>query len=979
MTARDRAWLRTFLHLDRRVGTAVRRHDVERQEDTVLRALTLLDEQPGVVLADEVGMGKTYEALGVLAACLQERPGARALILTPGPDLNTKWWKELRAFCDAQRPLYPGFAGRFVATKDLAGLASLFASHQVVVAPVSVFNSGRGQADLAYLLSLWCDAQGLAGNQMAAIFKRYRGLARVRPADERFLGVFEWSAVKPHVTAVLRAHRTHGDATLDAAWRASGYDAFDDRDAVDRALADLRFRLIGSMIPPLDLLIVDEAHKLKSADSVRATGVRTAFAQGFERALFLTATPFQLNIGELRQIFALFALARTAPPDLMDQADRLLDAVGEYQQAYDQLDRVWARADGAVASDFAAWFAADPALAAVPDDPVLRPIVVAAARLLELKRERIEPALRRWMIRSLRDDKRQYRNSQRVRLRPQGQAGVPFLLYERFIAELFRAGSQTHKAAVQINMVSSYGAARDGALLSDVNARFTGDAEAYRSLLQRIVGDLRGVDGGHPKVEHVVRDALAAVGRDEKTLIFCARVETLRELKHQIEAAWEDVVLDRWRLVFPGASRDDVFEHASEGRAVDGYHSRLRDRFSRTQDALYLALRERYVSTLLGGWSPTPAQLELLLVSANEVLQRQRVGRSQADRMDWSLAKRCVEHAAALIIRDEGGAALDDVQDDALANLTHRDFVALGYDLEADDVEAYAEGALTPSWRIGAEDVALVLRHEHLWSTLKGPLHDVPPVLRVRTVERLASYLVARNVLFLPDLLAFARGEGLVLERIESRELLPVVDRFWTSPAGRPWCELIRRFLTYANGLDDGRRREVLDDAVRAGHLVRHTADGESREQVREAFNTPLYPMVLVANEVMQEGLDLHHHCRRVVHHDLAWNPAQLEQRVGRVDRLGSLVQRLRERRGDVTLDVILPLIANTIDERLERTVRLRERWLEFLLGAAPRIEEFGLADEPLLPLPAEFAAALRIELGPGASATPHDGAMLGA
>jgi hypothetical protein len=76
VTARDRTWLRSFLHLDSRVGTAVRRHDVERQEDTVLRALALLDEQPGVVLADEVGMGKTYEALGVLAARLHERPNA---------------------------------------------------------------------------------------------------------------------------------------------------------------------------------------------------------------------------------------------------------------------------------------------------------------------------------------------------------------------------------------------------------------------------------------------------------------------------------------------------------------------------------------------------------------------------------------------------------------------------------------------------------------------------------------------------------------------------------------------------------------------------------------------------------------------------------------------------------------------------------------------------------------------------------------
>jgi hypothetical protein len=55
-----------------------------------------------------------------------------------------------------------------------------------------------------------------------------------------------------------------------------------------------------------------------------------------------------------------------------------------------------------------------------------------------------------------------------------------------------------------------------------------------------------------------------------------------------------------------------------------------------------------------------------------------------------------------------------------------------------------------------------------------------------------------------------------------------------------------------------------------------------------------------------------------------------------------------------------MPLVANTIDKRLERTVRLRERWLEFLLGAAPRIDEYGLADDPPPPLPSAFAEALR-------------------
>src|SRR5689334_22918547 len=142
MPLRDRDWLRTFLHLDAYAGANVPPRDIERQEDTVLRALTLLDAQPGVVLADEVGMGKTYEALGVLAARLHERPDARALILTPGRDLNTKWTKELRAFCDSSRPMYRGFAGQFEAARTLAELIDKARANQIVIAPVNVFAGG---------------------------------------------------------------------------------------------------------------------------------------------------------------------------------------------------------------------------------------------------------------------------------------------------------------------------------------------------------------------------------------------------------------------------------------------------------------------------------------------------------------------------------------------------------------------------------------------------------------------------------------------------------------------------------------------------------------------------------------------------------------------------------------------------------------------------------------------------------------------
>jgi superfamily II DNA/RNA helicase len=44
---------------------------------------------------------------------------------------------------------------------------------------------------------------------------------------------------------------------------------------------------------------------------------------------------------------------------------------------------------------------------------------------------------------------------------------------------------------------------------------------------------------------------------------------------------------------------------------------------------------------------------------------------------------------------------------------------------------------------------------------------------------------------------------------------------------------------------------------------------------------------VLVATDAAGEGLNLHHRCRLVIDFELPWNPLRLEQRIGRVDRIG--------------------------------------------------------------------------------------------
>ena len=44
---------------------------------------------------------------------------------------------------------------------------------------------------------------------------------------------------------------------------------------------------------------------------------------------------------------------------------------------------------------------------------------------------------------------------------------------------------------------------------------------------------------------------------------------------------------------------------------------------------------------------------------------------------------------------------------------------------------------------------------------------------------------------------------------------------------------------------------------------------------------------VLLATDAAGEGLNLHHTCRTVINLELPWNPMRLEQRIGRVDRIG--------------------------------------------------------------------------------------------
>ncbi|MGC4085160.1 MAG: helicase-related protein [Vicinamibacterales bacterium] len=86
-------------------------------------------------------------------------------------------------------------------------------------------------------------------------------------------------------------------------------------------------------------------------------------------------------------------------------------------------------------------------------------------------------------------------------------------------------------------------------------------------------------------------------------------------------------------------------------------------------------------------------------------------------------------------------------------------------------------------------------------------------------------------------------------------------------------------FTEYRDTLHHVRAQVAPDAAVLHG--------GMTRDQRHAALASFPQARVLLATDAAGEGLNLHEHCRIVVNLELPWNPMRLEQRIGRVDRIG--------------------------------------------------------------------------------------------
>lgn len=121
----------------------------------------------------------------------------------------------------------------------------------------------------------------------------------------------------------------------------------------------------------------------------------------------------------------------------------------------------------------------------------------------------------------------------------------------------------------------------------------------------------------------------------------------------------------------------------------------------------------------------------------------------------------------------------------------------------------------------------------------------------------------------------------------------------------------------------------------------------EQRWEEIDRFQDPNGPRILLSSEVGSEGIDLQF-CRIIANYDLPWNPMRVEQRIGRIDRVGQQAKKL---------SIVNFKVKDTVEERLyDRLHTKLERFanslgdLEALIGEEVQELTIELLSKDLTP-----------------------------
>ena len=955
--------------------------DQIRQRYEVLEILRRFERQPGVILADEVGMGKTYVALAAAIHVALRDPVGPVVVMVP-PTLVAKWEQEIKKFCEsytrgltckrideegvtAAELKRPGVL-RYARVGDATAFLKLLddpRSQRAHVVFVSQGAMSRQRMDRWVGLCLVAEALRLYARrsnhrliEVKKVIHRFVGrlvgmtgrenthdlgeelwkrLLSASPADWKTIhdeGVRSDARKLPDdpvPKAVLRALpkvelRELADALCAMPIRAVGGDerVAERIEAVRDELRTLEKRIWAEVLGKSNwrspLLVMDEAHHLKNADTQLAKQLQSpasesdlktgdgALARKFDRMLFLTATPFQLGHKELVDVMRRFSDVRWDATTLGERAG-FEASLGQLKGALDESQRT------SIAMQ-RSWARMRPADLPGPDedpDAWWRRIKAAAPD-------------------SLTPHARSFRDTCQKAAAARREANAllrPWVLRHNK-GDLWAGTTVARRHRAEGSAITGATRSTESGLSipDDQLLPFFLAARAAVNPHRDLLGD--ALCSSYEAFQDTRRDRRHPVDRDDE------RVADEADLQRR-HAEVDEALANAWYL--------DQFETAL-GDKGDRRSRRAHPKMAATVERVADLWEQGEKVVVFGFYRHTCTALRFHI---GEEIRSRLLARARermaltADDDEHQIWERLELIQQAFFGRVESPRPGQRALDAALGEILGRHAEAIG--------------------RVDRD----------------GSIGD----LLLRVMRR---FLRARSSLV----------RCFPLERSHDADPHDLVREFLDHEdgSGMSWqtkFDAFIHFLCTRCGVDE--RKHILDDLTRVdtgdhsaaedqherdddteGRTIANVGlcSGATKMEIRvrrmRAFNTPFFPDVLVCSEVMGEGVDLHRCCRHVIHHDLAWNPSDIEQRTGRIDRLGCKAE------GRHPIVAYLPYLGGAADERQFKVMRDREQWFQVVMGQQ-EVEKLITAEsvEQSHALPKTIAESLAFNLSVAADTCP--------
>ena len=941
------------------------------QRDGTVACFNMLQRNKVAYLADEVGMGKTYVALGVMALVRHLDPHARIVVIAPRENIQRKWVKELKNFVRHNWRI----VGNRV--KSLQGEPAWDPVHCDTL--MDFVREAMLSADRDFFLRMTSFSLALKQAESRRRLRR-RLFKELRWVDRRAL------AAKTPETF---------------------------RDAFGAAL--------NAGFPDADLLVVDEAHNLKHGYRARGSirnrimglafghpvGRDTAgeqYPQRAKRLLLLSATPFEEDYAAIQRQLDIFgfgdaklrdpddrhrvSVARLAMSDVTEHEKR--DIVGQLmvrrvsslriggeEHTKNMYRREW-RQGGYERHDTPMRL----------DDPRQRLIVALIQKKVAevLQDERFNNSFQIGMLSSFESFLETVRTSNRRRRRQDDDVD------EHDRNPTFDGGqgrTVDEKQGIDTDAITSV-------------------VTSYRSRFGR------GLP--HPKLDATADAFATAFETGEKTLVFVRRVRTVEELAAKLDLRFDRWIRTKMLKALPerlGPEVDRLFHQYEQERArrpeeqagrpsaqlvvedVESEPDELAD--DRAAQDLDEGGSESFFAWFFRGAGP-PGLLSGAAFQKNRLSSQGSVYSTffEDDYVAWLLDRPTdVLTELAAQVHDDRGELCASLRDRAYSLFRSLNTRAEGYPRIL-VFKAYQQAALERLQERGGdrgEQARVVLEQgfPDVASGTRPPPAGFPqpddslgittfltelvkqPELRdqiwpedastdfqwrfrrreqrrtlLSGLARLGASYVDLYLLAIRRLPSFdlrAQAESSEPQMLAHEFVGLLLEQQNQAPTFNAFYELSQAAATFdlllAVNFPDVGTAQLSTLAAKFGDTLQQQVPvgrmhGRVNKRLVRQFRMPGFPLVLASTDVLQEGEDLHTFCRRVVHYGITWTPSAMEQRTGRVDRIGSLVQRSLDdqpRPADTEwLQVHYPHLQDTVEVlQVRRVLRRLNRFLQLI------------------------------------------------